>query len=145
MPTLNAPAISICMKVGAILGGIEMIPVYWTSPIIKPIIVTPKIANITPPLMRKCAKAIVAINATQASTAGSAVMSPRPTSVAGLATTIPAFFNAINARNKPIPAAIPLRIGNGIELMIHSLILNKLSSVKQTPDRNTAPNATSHV
>ena len=41
-----------------------------------------------------------------------------------------------------LPAAIPLRIGRGIELIIHSRILKRLNKVKHTPDKKTAPSAT---
>ena len=56
--------------------------------------------------------------------------SPRPTRVAGLSTTMPAFFRAISARKKPMPAEMPKRRDMGMLLMIHSRIRNRLSRKK---------------
>jgi hypothetical protein len=72
-------------------------------------------------------------------------MSPRVTRVAGWSMTMPAFFRAMIARNRPIPAAMPARRARGMLLMIHSRILKIDSRKKITPERNTAPRATCQV
>ena len=49
---------------------------------------------------------MVAIIPKTANATGGLVRSPNPTNVAGLSTTIPAFWKPINAMKKPIPAPI---------------------------------------
>ncbi|MCY1455205.1 hypothetical protein D9M71_723220 [compost metagenome] len=71
--------------------------------------------------------------------------SPRPTRVAWLSTTMPALCRAISARNRPIPAAIAERSGNGMLLTIHSRMRKIDSRKKHTAEMNTAPNATCQV
>ena len=56
---------------------------------------------------------------TAASITGIELTSPRPTKVAGLSTTTPAFFKPMIAKNKPMPAPTPNFILFGILLIIH--------------------------
>ncbi len=68
-------------------------------------------------------------------------MSPSPTSVPGLATTMPAFLSAMKPRNKPMPAAMPSFRLRGIALISHSRIGSTLIATNSTPETNTAPSA----
>ena len=67
--------------------------------------------------------------------------SPKPTSVAGLSTTTPAFFNPMIARNKPIPAPTPNFILLGMLLMIHCLAGVTDNKMKTKPATKTAVKA----
>ena len=107
--------------------------------------VTNKILISTPLLKSRYNKAAITKKLKIASNGPAAVISPNCTKVAGLATIIPAFFSAINAKNAPIPVAIACFNTKGIALMIHSLTLNKLKNKKIQPDINTAPNAACQV
>ena len=102
-------------------------------------------AIITAPFMPLFAKPTIRNKPTAAKIAGIEVISPKVNKVAGLSTTIPAFFRAINARKSPMPAAIPKRNECGILFIIHSRILNKLNTIKISPEKNTPPNATCQV
>ena len=68
-------------------------------------------------------------------------MSPKPTKVAGLSTTTPAFFKPMIARNKPIPAPTPNFIDLGILLMIYFLAGVILKPINTIPAINTAASA----
>ena len=67
--------------------------------------------------------------------------SPKPTSVAGLSTTTPAFFNPMIARNKPIPAPTPSFIDFGMLLIMYLRAGVTLSPINTIPATNTAANA----
>ncbi len=84
--------------------------------------------------------AIIA-NPSPANNTGQDEMSPRPTSVEGLSTTMPAFLNPIIARNNPIPAPMPSFIDFGIELIIYRLAGVTDSNKNTSPATNTAANA----
>ena len=74
-----------------------------------------------------------------------AVSAPSVTSVAGWATTMPAFFSAMMPRNRPMPAEIAIFRLRGMALMTHSRTGRMVRMMNSTPDRNTAPSATCHV
>ncbi|MNN99526.1 hypothetical protein D3C81_2191910 [compost metagenome] len=65
------------------------------------------------------------------------------TSVAGLAATMPAFFSATIARNKPMPAVIATRMECGMPLTIISRTRNSVTSRNRQPEIKTAPSAAS--
>ncbi|MNU01110.1 hypothetical protein D3C72_2444190 [compost metagenome] len=52
---------------------------------------------------------------------------------------------AISARNRPIPAAMAERSGNGMLLTIHSRMRKIDSRKNNTAEMNTAPRATCQV
>ena len=72
-----------------------------------PIIVVAKILITIAPGILSLSRAIIKIKVSKASNTGADFKSPNPTKVAGLSTTIPAFFNPIIAKKRPIPAPIP--------------------------------------
>ena len=65
-------------------------------------------------------------------------------SVASLAVTMPAFFKAISARKKPIPAAIPNFKLRGMELISQALKGEREIKMNKIPEINTAPRAVCH-
>ena len=145
MESCRAPTISSCRNTGAIEGGIDTKPLNSVSPKVQP----RKVANSMP--MSTAPVIFLADSATMTTkpriqTSGSKLdKSPNATSVAGSVTTMPAFFNAMKPRNKPIPAAIPNFRLRGIALTSHSRTGNRLSATKIIPDTNTAPRAVCHA
>ena len=102
-----------------------------------PIVTAPGILRYTKPMiMKKPKAAIIGENCCR---------SPKLTKVASLATIMPELFKAIKAKKAPIPATIPCFKLFGMALITHSRILNKLSSTKIQPDKNTAPKAVCQV
>ena len=65
--------------------------------------------------------------------------------VASLPTITPAFFSAISAKNRPMPAAIAIFKLIGSALTSNSRTLKKLNKIKITPDTNTAASAICQV
>ena len=98
-----------------------------------PIIIEPGI-----PLLSSIA---IAAKPTAASITGIEVTSPKPTRVAGLSTTIPAFLRPIIARKRPIPAPTPNFILFGILLIIQALAGVTDSNKNARPAINTAARA----
>ena len=90
-------------------------------------------------------KAIIKVNVNSANKTGADFKSPSPTRVAGLSTTIPAFFNPIIARNNPIPAPIPNFKDLGIALIKYALNGDMLIIKNKIPEQKTAANACCHV
>ena len=133
-------------KVGAIDGGIDITDVGISiSPVIIPTIAVnpiPKKIAILEPLTINIEIAITPN--IESKTVGS-VKSPRPTKVAELATTIPAFFNPIKAMNNPIPALTANFKLVGIALIIISLkpVADIIKNI--IPEANTPDNAISHL
>ena len=76
-----------------------------------------------------------------ANNTGQLEMSPSPTRVAGLSTTIPAFLKPIMARNNPMPAPTPSFILLGIELIIYFLAGVTDNTINTIPATNTAASA----
>ena len=97
---------------------------------------------ITPPMTRRYSSATMTAKPRTAITTGQLVILPWVTSVAGCATTMPAFFRAISARKRPMPAAIAILRDFGMALTIHSRIGSTLMTRKMMPEMKTQPSAT---
>ena len=67
----------------------------------------------------RLSKIAIIANPTAANITGIELTSPKPTKVAGLSTTTPAFFNPIIAKNNPMPAPTPNFILFGMLFIIH--------------------------
>ena len=140
----KAPSISIFIKVGAILGGIETNPPNSISPRkienavtrITPIRIAPGV------FLTEREQIIRKPNA--ASKVSGFVKSPRLRNVALFETINPPFFKPIKPINKPTPAPIAIRRLRGMLSSIHLLNLVTLIIKNKTPAKNTAPRATSH-
>ena len=61
--------------------------------------------------------------------------------VAGLATTMPAFFRPMKAMNRPMPPATAANRCGGIAAMISWRTPAKVSTRKATPEMKTQPSA----
>ena len=70
---------------------------------------------------------------------------PSWTKVASLAMTMPELFSAMIARNKPMPAAIALRMECGMPAISQLRIPVTVRSRKIKPEMNTAPSACCQV
>ena len=80
-----------------------------------------------------------------ASSGAGSVMWPRPTKVASLATTMPAFFSAMMPRNMPMPAATALRIECGMPATSQRRTPVTVRIRKMQPEMKTAPSACCQV
>ena len=130
------------MKVGARLGGADAKPSYSTMPSPMAAAVTAMIPIITAPVILRKDRAQISTKPPKNNRLSATFTSPRPTRVAGLSITMPAFFSAMSARKKPMPAEMPKRRDMGMLLMIHSRTLKILSRKKIKPEMKTAPKAT---
>ncbi|MNN53778.1 hypothetical protein D3C81_1685580 [compost metagenome] len=144
-PMSSAPLMSSCRKVGARDGGIDITPPNGVKPITIETMVTTRMPISTAPRTARASSATIRAKPRVARIGAGCFRSPRPTMVAGLLTTIPALCRAISARNRPMPAAMAERSGNGMLLMIHSRMRKIDSRKKHTAEMNTAPSATCQV
>ena len=142
MLTVNKPLKSICMKVGAMLGTSPTTPLNSLKPKMVEIAVSVRMVMMMEPLTRKWPSATTITKPAIASRAVGWWMSPKPTNVAGLATITPAPLSAINAKKRPIPAAIDIFKPIGRALTSISRTLKKLNRIKMMPEMKTAPKAT---
>ena len=97
----------------------------------------------TAPAFSRVSSAAISTRPTTARMTLQDVTSPRPTSVASLVTTMPAFRIAMRARKKPIPAAVAILRERGKAFTIQVRIGNTEMRTKQTPEMKRAPSATS--
>ena len=143
VPINPAVAISEKSRLNACAGdGIApTTPLISAIPNTQSITLTAKIPIIIAPGTFLLSKIAIIAKPKPASSTGQDEMSPRPTSVAGLSTTTPAFLNPMIAKNKPIPAPIPSFIERGIELMIYFLAGVTLSAMNTIPAIKTAASA----
>ncbi len=130
---------SIAMKVGARLGGMETRPLYSTRPSAQPRAVTPSMLNRMAPNTLRWLSTAISRKHTAARIALGSPNEPMVSSVAGLSTTMPAVFKPISPRNKPTPAPMAKRRLMGMLLSSHSRIFDRLMIIKSTPEINTAP------
>ncbi|MNN66142.1 hypothetical protein D3C81_1816990 [compost metagenome] len=137
--------ISSCRKVGASDGGADTTPPNWVMPRPMAAKVMARMPIITAPVMRRASRPTIRKKPRMARIGSGLVRSPRPTRVAGLATTMAASFSAISARNRPMPAAIAERSSRGMLLMIHSRMRKIEIRKNMHAERNTAPSATCQV
>ena len=105
------------------------------------ITLTAKIPIMIDPVTPRLSRIAIIIKPTAAKITGIDVTSPKPTRVAGLSTTTPAFFNPMIARNKPIPAPTPNFMLFGILLMIHCLAGVTDNKINTKPATKTAVKA----
>ena len=87
-------------------------------------------------------KAAISSSPNSASAAPGALRSPSATSVAGLATTIPAFLRPMKPMNSPIPPATAANRCTGIADTINWRTPVSVSTRNATPEMNTQPSAT---
>ena len=86
--------------------------------------------------------ATMTIKPAQANSVAGLFRSPSVTSVSGLAAMIPASFNAMMPRNKPMPAEIAIFCDSGIASTIQERMRVRLRIRNRTPEMKTAPSAT---
>ena len=115
-----------------------------TSPANQPTNVVPMIPISIAPRTFHTLSAPIVSRPNKASAAPGALRSPSATSVAGLATTIPAFFNPIKPMNSPIPPATAANSCCGMTATIICRTPVSVSSRKATPEISTQPSATGH-
>ena len=140
-PPDSAPGMSRANSVGVIEGGNETMP--WN-----PFPATAKLRAVIVRMLESRAARTFRAERTAtirkpitASTVPGRCRSPRVTKVAGLAATMPAFFNAMIARNRPIPAVMAMRMERGIPSTMIARSPVSVTMRKQRPDMNTAPRA----
>ena len=80
-----------------------------------------------------------------ASTTGGLCRSPSVTRVAGDATTMPALFKAMIARNMPMPTTMAVRMDCGMPRTISSRSPSSVMARNKQPEMNTAPSAVCHL
>jgi len=91
-------------------GGIATSPTNSVLPDSQPRIVANRIPMMTAPLTLRADRAAM-VTKPRMQTIGSKLhISPNPTNVAGLSTTMPPFLSAMKPRNSPMPAAMSRRI-----------------------------------
>ena len=101
---------SSCRKVGAIDGGVETMPLNWLTPKKIDSTVTDEDADQDRAAhLQRVERDDDEEAEDRQQRAGGCAGRRAPISVAGLSTTMPAFFSAMIARNRPMPAAIALR------------------------------------
>ncbi|MCY1549931.1 hypothetical protein D9M68_861370 [compost metagenome] len=141
MATLKAPAISMAIRVGARLGGIDTRPLYSTRPMAQPTAVTASMLKRMAPNTLRWLSTAISRKQAAASRAEGSPKEPMVSRVAGLSTTIPAVFRPIRPRNRPTPAPMAKRKLIGMLFSSHSRIFDRLMIMNSTPERNTAPRA----
>ena len=99
-------------------GTAPTTPDMSATPNIQASILTASIPMIIAPGICRLSRIAIMANPKPANNTGNDETSPKPTSVAGLSTTIPAFLNPIMAKNKPMPAPMPSFIERGMEVII---------------------------
>ena len=124
------------------LGGADTTPLNGVTRSRTPAAVTPSTAMTTAPVTRARSSATMAMKPAATSSTGGLDTSPRVTSVAGWATTMPAFLSAMMPRKSPMPAEIASLSDCGTALTTQSRAGDRLSSRNSVPDRKTAPSAT---
>ncbi len=105
----------------------------------------PSMAMMMAPGTVRRSSATMTINPAAASRVAGLFRSPRVTRVSGLAAMIPASFSAMMPRNSPIPAEIAIFCDSGMASTIQERMRVRLRIRNSTPDRNTAPSATSQL
>ena len=108
-------------------------------------IVVAKILKTIAPGTLSLSRPIIKIKVRRANNTGADFKSPKPTKVAGLSTTIPAFFKPIIAKNNPIPAPIQNFNDLGMALIRYALNGEMLIIKNKIPEHKTAANACCHV
>ena len=143
-PIDSAPGTFSCRKVGAIDGGSDTRPPNLFPPKKKLRMVTTTMPIRIAPLTFRRSSVTISRKPNTAISACGLCRSPAVTMVAGLATTRPALFSAISARNRPMPTVMAVRSECGMPLTIISRNPSTLTSTNRQPEMNTAPSADCH-
>ena len=123
------------------LGTAPAKPFKSAIPVTHAITLTARIPIITAPGTPRLSRIAIIAKPNPVNRTGQLLMSPRPTKVAGLSTTTPAFLSPMIARNRPIPAPTPNFIDFGILLIMYFLAGVTLNPMNTKPATNTAASA----
>ena len=133
------------IRIGDMEGGVSRNPVKLVTPRGIPMMVVARIPINNAPTTFLTNKTEVSRMPKQARSTAGECRSPKVTSVASLALTIPAFFKPMNAMKSPMPGDIARRRISGMESTIFCLSPVMVRRMNMIPSRNTAVKANCHV